>query len=168
MQSRADPREKEMAARLSRSAFHRWQALAAALALCLAAERGAQGQGPAAPATAPLEETYWKLVELRGEPAVAAPNQTKPHLVLRLGERPSARGSGGCNRFFGGFRVAGETIAFERVASTMMACGAGMEQEQLFLTALGAAKTWTIEGQTLLLRDAEGKPLARFEARPPK
>lgn len=157
-----------MTVRLAQPACSRCNALGAALALCVAAAGGAQAQGPAELAAAPLEETYWKLLELRGEPAIAAPNQTKPHLVLRSGERPSARGSGGCNRFFGGFRIEGEAIAFERMASTMMACAAGMEQEQSFLTALGAAKTWAIEGRTLLLRDADGKPLARFEARPPK
>jgi heat shock protein HslJ len=50
------------------------------------------------------------------------------------------------------------------MASTMMACMKGMDNEKKFLDALGRVKTWKIAGQQLLLSDAEGKVIARFSA----
>jgi len=138
-----------------------------ALAMSGALPAAAQMPNTVAPAQASgeLENTYWKLIELEGATVSVAPNQGEPHIVLRGGDQPSVRGSGGCNRLLGRYRADGDAIAFERMAITMMACAEGMRQEQAFLAALAAARTWVISGQQLQLRDGEGKPLARFEAR---
>ena len=112
---------------------------------------------------ASLENTYWKLVTLRGKAVEAPDRQREPHLILQPAQTRVA-GSGGCNRLAGGYTLAGERITFGRVAGTMMACPQGMEQERLFLEALSMVARWRIEGQRLELVDARGEVLLRFEA----
>jgi putative lipoprotein len=73
-------------------------------------------------------------------------------------------GSGGCNRIAGNYTLAGETIAFGQMISTMMACAPAVgEQEQRFMRVLGQAKRWRItpEGKLELL-DPAGVRLARL------
>jgi copper homeostasis protein (lipoprotein) len=110
-----------------------------------------------------LENTYWKLVRLRGEPVRVEPNQREPHIILRTHDL-RVSGSGGCNRLLGGYRIDGNRLAFEKFAATLMACPAGMEQERAFLGALADAARWRVVGSHLELFDATGTPLARLEA----
>jgi heat shock protein HslJ len=58
----------------------------------------------------------------------------------------------------------GDRITFGKFAATLMACPAGMDQEQAFLGALGQAARWRVVGSHLELFDAGGVPLARLEA----
>jgi uncharacterized lipoprotein YbaY/heat shock protein HslJ len=111
---------------------------------------------------AELLNTYWKLVELDGEPIPTEPNRREAHLVLQSGEQ-RVTGHGGCNSFFGKFRLDGERLTFTGMGSTMMACISGMETEQAFLLALGETDRALVEGQFLELYEGEHK-LARFEA----
>jgi copper homeostasis protein (lipoprotein) len=114
-------------------------------------------------ATERLQNTYWKLVRLRDEPVLAVENQREPHIVLHMdGQRVA--GSGGCNRLLGGYRIEGSRIEFGKLAMTLMACPAGMEQEQAFFGALGEAVRWRVLGSHLELFDAGGARLARLEA----
>jgi heat shock protein HslJ len=110
-----------------------------------------------------LQNTYWKLVRLRDEPVLALENQREPHIILRTDGRRVA-GSGGCNSVLGGYRVEGSRIEFGKLAMTLMACPAGMEQERSFLDALGEAVRWRVMGSHLELFDAGGARLARLEA----
>jgi copper homeostasis protein (lipoprotein) len=113
--------------------------------------------------TEPIRNTYWKLVRLRGEPVGAVENQREPHIVLHAdGQRVA--GSGGCNRLLGGYRIDGNRIEFSKLAVTLMACPAGMEQEQAFLRALGEAARWRVTGSHLELLDAGDAVIARLEA----
>ncbi len=114
-------------------------------------------------ATERLQNTYWKLARLRDEPVLVVENQREPHIILRTdGQRVA--GSGGCNRLLGGYRIEGSRIEFGKLAMTLMACPAGMEQEQAFLGALGEAARWRVLGSHLELFDAGGARLAWFEA----
>jgi copper homeostasis protein (lipoprotein) len=110
-----------------------------------------------------LENTYWRLVRLGGEPVQVEPNQREPHIILRTHDQ-RVSGSGGCNRLLGGYRIDGDRITFGKFAATLMACPAGMDQEQAFLGALGQAARWRVVGSHLELFDAGGVPLARLEA----
>ena len=47
-----------------------------------------------------LTNTYWRLVELDGEPATVAEGQQEPHIRLQP-EESRVAGSGGCNRMMG-------------------------------------------------------------------
>jgi uncharacterized lipoprotein YbaY/heat shock protein HslJ len=112
---------------------------------------------------ASLEDTYWKLVTLRGKPLEVADREREPHLILQPAQTRVA-GSGGCNRLAGGYTLAGDRITFGRAVGTMMACQQGMQQERAFLDALSTVARWRIEGQRLELVDARGEVLLRFEA----
>lgn len=114
---------------------------------------------------APLENTYWKLVSLRGAPVRLVDKQREPHLILQPANRRVV-GSDGCNRLVGGYTLDGERLAFSKMAGTMMACPQGvMELELACLDTLPQVAGWRIEGQQLELLDAQGTVLAVFESR---
>jgi len=111
-----------------------------------------------------LLDTYWQLVELNGEPFFSAlGHEREPHILFQeLDQR--VFGSGGCNRFFGGFELMdGDRIRLSRLASTMMACP-NLDQEQTYLRALEATRTFAISQNKLSFKDASGKAVARFQA----
>ena len=112
----------------------------------------------------PLALTYWRLTEIEGEavprPAEGAP---QPHLVLQPDEA-RASGSGGCNRFLASYALEGGRLRFGRVVSNITLCLPASAVEERFFAALPAVESFRQQGTQLLLRDAEGKPLLRFEA----
>jgi copper homeostasis protein (lipoprotein) len=110
-----------------------------------------------------LQDTYWKLTHLNGVPVTVGNRQREPHIVLHTEPRQLA-GFGGCNRLAGGYQLDGAKLSFGEIAATMMACSAGMDQEQKFTAALKRVTGWRISGQRLELLDAAGQPVARFEA----
>lgn len=111
----------------------------------------------------PFHDTYWKLVRLGETPVPAAEKQREPHLIFASHE-PHVSGSGGCNRVMGGFELDGDKLRFGHLASTMMACPTGMEQEQRFLQSLEQVERYRISGSHLELLDGAGAVIARFEA----
>ncbi len=75
-------------------------------------------------------------------------------------------GSGGCNRFFGGYEQEGESLSFSPLGSTRMACPPGiMKIEKEFFDMLGAVRKAKVEASTLVLIDAAGKELAELSRR---
>ncbi|MGY6217528.1 META domain-containing protein [Methylolobus aquaticus] len=110
-----------------------------------------------------LANTYWKLTELNGGPVKVLPQQREPHLILQS-EQQRLAGSGGCNRLLGSYTLQGASIAFGQVASTMMACVDGMEQETAFFRTLESVRAWKIRGDGLELLDDSGRVVARFVA----
>jgi heat shock protein HslJ len=113
----------------------------------------------------PLRGTYWKLVQLGGMPVQAADRQREPHLIFATAQ-PRVSGSGGCNRVVGPFEFNGEKLRVPRMASTRMACSAGMEQEQQFLRLIEKVQRYRISGRHLEMLDAESVVIAKFEAVP--
>ena len=132
---------------------------------------GAADAGPAASegeamaaVPAPLLDTYWKLVQLGDGPHVSAyDNQPEPHLVLETGSG-RFHGAGGCNRLRGNYSLDGRWLRFSAVGGTRMACVQGMRREQLLLATLAQVSSYAVQGQKLVLSDAEGRALLRFEA----
>lgn len=123
----------------------------------------AQCEAPPSSSAASLENTYWKLTTLRDKLVVVADRQREPHLILQPAQHRVA-GSGGCNRFAGGYTLASDRLTFGRTAGTMMACVDSMEQERVFLEALALVARWRVDGQRLELLDERGEVLLRFEA----
>jgi heat shock protein HslJ len=131
--------------------------VAALLVGCAAA--GGAGSG------AKLIGTNWQMVELGGVALPVGPRQRPPNIELQPNDQRAA-GFTGCNRFFGNYRVEGDTLRFTALGSTKMACAqAAMELEKGFLGVLQETRTYHIDGNTLTLRDGE-RSLARFEAAP--
>jgi heat shock protein HslJ len=114
-----------------------------------------------------LERTDWKLTHLGEEPAVVPPDQPEPSIALNPGDH-RVSGSGGCNRITGTYQLDGQSLRFSQMASTMMACTSGMDQERSYLRALEMVRTWKIKGRHLELYGEDGKLIARFEARDKK
>ena len=81
-------------------------------------------------------------------------------LTAEFDDAGGVSGTAGCNRFSGGYQTDGTTIAIGPLTSTFMACTEPegiMDQEQGFLAAMQAATSFTLEGTTLVLFDAEGR-----------
>ncbi len=126
--------------------------------------RAAASPAEAQAARATLENTYWKLVELRGQAVKTADGERELHFILQ-GPRRQVAGYSGCNRLGGGYTLDGDKLSFGRSASTMMACApAAMELEGRFHAMLAATARWRIDGERLALSDTQGTLLARFEA----
>ena len=88
----------------------------------------------------------WRLVAM-GEPASpgAVPQATELTAEFADGR---ISGSGGCNRFMGGYKTQGEQLTIEPLASTSMACeGNAMGQEAKYLKALQAAQRYEVDSQ---------------------
>jgi copper homeostasis protein (lipoprotein) len=111
----------------------------------------------------PLRGTYWKLVRLNETPVEVAEKQREPHLIFAHDQRRIS-GSGGCNRVTGSFELDGDKLHLGRMTGTMMACLAGMEQEQRFLRSIEKVERYRISGSHLEMLNAAGAVIARFEA----
>lgn len=112
---------------------------------------------------AELTDTYWKLTEIDGEPAMLGADEKEVHLVL-VSETSRVKGFSGCNSFTGAFTARDGHLAFSQMASTMRACVSGMDQEQQFLRALENTAQYDLAGETLELRGEDGGALLRFAA----
>lgn len=141
---------------LTRGAGHRADMM---LVRVEALNTGPEGNAPAAAA---LQDTYWKLVELDGQPVTTREGMREAHIVLdATGTR--AHGHAGCNDFFGTYESGDGTLTFSHMGSTMKACLEEMDTERAFLNALQSATRYDLRGQTLELYNGE-QLLARFEA----
>lgn len=132
-------------------------------ALTLAACASAPQSGRSGPIpTAPLTNTYWKLMSLKGE-VVQVPEgeQGEPHMILRDDGR--VNGFSGCNRFVGEYTVRGANLLFDSMASTRMACPGDNAEAKLYEVFSQTAGVF-LEGKVLKLLNEKGHELARFEA----
>jgi len=72
-------------------------------------------------------------------------------------------GHGGCNSFFGSYKLADGAIQFDDLGGTRMACSQPvMDRESSFMKALAEAKTFVRDGTTLTLSDGTGKASVSF------
>jgi len=92
-----------------------------------------------------LSGTGWVVESIAGE-AVSGPT------IEFVEDRVS--GTGGCNRFFGGYQVEGDRLTFSAVGSTRMACEEGiMRRETEFFAVLSQAQHYRRDGDRLVIRD---------------
>jgi heat shock protein HslJ len=114
---------------------------------------------------AELLETYWKVVEINGQPVTNPPaNQKEAHIILTK-EGNRLQGSGGCNTLMGSYELMdGNRIKFSGVASTMMACP-DMTMESQLGKAIEMVDNYAINGRYLMLQKAKMAPLVKFEAK---
>lgn len=107
------------------------------------------------------EGREWRLVALAGGATAAEGARGAATLTLEADGR-RAFGSGGCNRFSGGFERDGARLRFTPLASTKMACP-DMATESAYFAALEATRAWRLAGERLELLDAGGAVVAAFE-----
>lgn len=120
---------------------------------------------PQAAGRAELLDTYWRPVEIDGAPVRIQLGTREPHLVFAK-EGSRVRGYAGCNTLTGSYNLNGEALYFGLLAATRRACiGDGDALEAAFFKALHATASQRITGESLELRDADGKTRMRLEAR---
>jgi heat shock protein HslJ len=106
-----------------------------------------------------LAGTAWQVTAYNnGQQAVVSPILGTT-LTLVFGADGSLSGSAGCNNFMTSYAVTGGQVAVEPPAATRMMCAEPegvMEQEAAFLAALASAATYTIRGDLLEFRTADG------------
>ncbi len=109
-----------------------------------------------------LDGTRWILVSYgTRENPQGVLSGTEINLQFSKGE---AGGSAGCNRFTAKYEAKGNTLQFGPIASTKMMCPEGiMQQETVFLSALGSIQSFRITGSTIEIAYQGG--ILRFTAR---
>jgi heat shock protein HslJ len=129
--------------------------------VCLAAGvAAAAGAGAQTSDAERLKARVWLAESIRGVKVSA-------QSTIAFESAGKVTGSGGCNRMFGAAKVAGDNMTFASFVTTRMACAppAVMQQEQKFLAALAATRTFRFTGTALRLYDASGAELVRFTER---
>lgn len=106
-----------------------------------------------------LERSEWLAVEVSGKTADDRTNST-----LRFPDEGTVEGNSACNQFNATVKIDGNTISLGPITATERRCGLPDDDlEKAYLAALGEAKTWEIDINTLRLMDAGGKMLIRFK-----
>lgn len=109
-----------------------------------------------------LENTEWKLVELRGqsnEQFAAEPDT----FFFTLSEENGLNGVGACNSFFGNYRIGEQdTLVLAPMGMTQMACK-NMDLEDEFVKMLYEVNIYSIDENRLVLF-SEGVKVAEMEA----
>lgn len=118
---------------------------------------------PQAHGKASLTETYWRPVEIEGQPVVIHPGTREPHFVLSREGR--VRGFTGCNSLTGAYQQGADGFRFKGMATTRMACPPANDIEGRFVAALNATTSVRVVGDALELHDQAGKVRMRLEAR---
>lgn len=105
-----------------------------------------------------LEGATWLAEDIKGGGVIDNAQST-----VSIAAGGKVTGSGGCNRLFGTVTIAGDALTFGGIGTTRMACApALMDQEQKFLGALAATRTFRLDGPYLKFYDAGGAELVRF------
>lgn len=131
------------------------------LAACSSTDSG-DGAATSTPseASAQLAGTSWVLESMGDQQAADDTSAT-----LQFSEDGEVSGSGGCNNYSGEFTTDGETLKVGELAVTLMACeGPVGDQESAFHNALAQARHFTVDEDTLMLSDEDGRELLVFAA----
>jgi heat shock protein HslJ len=115
----------------------------------------------------PLTGTPWQLTTYNNGKGAVTSVVAGTEVGLMLGDDGQFSGKA-CNSYRGRYKATAERFEVEGpIAATKMACpgpeGANA-QEAAYFTALERAATYSITGDELTLRDADGALLARFRA----
>lgn len=105
----------------------------------------------------------WEVMEVDNKPVSA---EETPFLGFNVSEG-QLYGNTGCNSLMATIKVsesAGE-LSFDAVGSTKRMC-ADMATEDAILQALGAVKGFTLEGEKLVLNNADGNELMELKKKP--
>lgn len=114
-------------------------------------------------ASVPLEQTTWQLERLGTQPAL----KERPVTLVFQADDSTVGGEAGCNSYGATYSLNDSQLTISEIASTAMDCGEPgvMEQEQKYLTSLGQAASYKLEGNHLTILDANGTSLLSFVGR---
>ena len=106
-----------------------------------------------------LSGTSWEVIGYNNGKQAVTSVLLGSTITLAFGSDGTLSGNSGCNSYNGTFTVTDDQITIGPLASTRMACAdpAGvMEQESMYLAALGSAATYQIKDTGLELRTKDG------------
>lgn len=108
-----------------------------------------------------LEDTMWQLVALTK--SVNA-NQIQDGAFLSFQSADlRIKGSTGCNRLMGSYKIQEQFLKLSDIASTKIFCpSGGIIQEALFIEALNDTRGWQIDSDHLYLLNEKGEKVAVF------
>ena len=129
---------------------------AATLLLAMTACGGSQTKNQ------PLEGTSWKLSRMETIPASAIEAEADAFTLEFNAADTMVAGRTNCNRFFGKYALSGQSLKFENLGMTRMACP-DMAYEDAFVKMLSEVDRYAVAGQELKLY-GEDRPLATFRA----
>jgi len=121
----------------------------------------------------PLAGTQWDVIGYNNGKGGVASVVIGTELSALFGEDGTLSGSAGCNNYNAAYEVddasaAEGEISIGPAASTRMFCGepeGTMDQEGLYLAALEMAEVYSIQGDRLQLRTAEGSLVADYQVK---
>lgn len=119
----------------------------------------------------PLTGTEWLATSYNNGRGAVTSLVIGSEITATFADDGTLSGSAGCNRYTATYTLDGEQISITPLAATMMFCEQPegvMEQETEFIAALGMANTYSIEGDRLELRTADGALVASFVAAVPE
>jgi putative lipoprotein len=103
--------------------------------------------------TATLPGSAWQVKTFAGQTPLA--DHT---ITFEFDNEGNIAGDGSCNRFGGSCKIEGDKIEVGPLRSTRRACEPEiMQQEHKFLALLGAAATWAMDGDELVLTAPDGE-----------
>ena len=116
------------------------------------------------PGVTTLEGTSWTATGVNNGSAAVVSSAVSETVTAEFGADGALSGFAGCDTYTASYETAGgDAISITDVATTRMACADdAMEVEQQFVAALGNATTYTLAGDTLTLRDADGSTQVTF------
>jgi len=110
---------------------------------------------------ASLTDTAWQVQSYNNGRGGVVTSLQNTQLTATFDAQGNISGSAGCNSYRGTYIVAGTQLSIGPLATTRMACPEPvMQQENEFLAALGATGQYSIAGDRLTLRDADGSTQA--------
>jgi len=109
----------------------------------------------------PLKNTYWKLVEMRGKPVEAHPDQREIHILFRP-DNTQLTGFTGCNVLVGNYHIQDDGLRISLKVPELSACPY-LDDETRLVHSLKHSSTFRIHGESLALL-ARGRALLRFKA----
>ena len=117
-------------------------------------------------AAQPLTGVTWQAVSYNNGNQAVVGIIDGTTITAVFGEDGSLTGSAGCNNYTASYTVDGDAITIGPAASTRKMCvepEGVMEQEMAYLTALTTAATYSIQGDQLELRTADGALVASYQ-----
>jgi heat shock protein HslJ len=104
-----------------------------------------------------LSGTSWEVIGYNNGKQAVTSVLSGSTIRLDFASDGTLSGNSGCNSYNGTFTVTGNQITIGPIASTRMACSQElMDQESLYLAALGTAATYQIKDTGLELRTKDG------------
>ena len=132
------------------------RALCLSSLLVLGLAIGCGGSGGGDPAD--LEDKPWQLTSAAGQ---TIPEGVVPSAAFSGG---SVFGTAGCNTYRASYALDGDSLEISEPSGTLIACPPPVGAfERAYLDALGEVASWELDGEELVLSDADGEELLRFE-----